>query len=81
MKNRVGRVQRQVRRALVAAGGRPVLTLDLLRAAFPDVDHYEVRHYQSVWRAAPRWASKRRCGKGNAWTANDALARLIAGDG
>jgi hypothetical protein len=54
---REGRVMRACRRALIAAGGKPLRTRDLLRWAFAGVQH-EFWHYKSIYRAAPRYAIK-----------------------
>ena len=49
---------RACRRALIAAGGRPLMTRDLLRWAYPRVDRFQCWHYKSIYRAAPRYAIK-----------------------
>ncbi len=54
---REGRIQRAVRRALIASDGRPLKTRDLLRWAYPGTEH-EFWHYKSIYRAAPRYAVK-----------------------
>jgi hypothetical protein len=54
-KNRIGRVQRAVRRALIAAE-RPVCTGEIMRWAFPRLDRYEPWRYWSVHRAASKFA-------------------------
>jgi hypothetical protein len=63
-KPREGKVQRACRRALIAAGGRPLLTRDLLRWAYPRLEHFKTWHYWSVYRAAPKYAVK----TGRYWT-------------
>ena len=55
---REGRVMRQCRRALIAAGGRPLMTRDLLRWAYPHIEQFKCWHYRSIYRAAPRYAIK-----------------------
>jgi hypothetical protein len=52
----MGCIQRQVWRSLVAAGGKPVRTADLLAWAYPLVRRYERWRYKSVYRAAERFA-------------------------
>ena len=54
--NRVGRIQRQIKRAFVVSGGQHLLTIDLLEHAYPRVTHYEPWHYVSVYRAATKFA-------------------------
>jgi hypothetical protein len=49
---------RACRRALIAAGGRPLKTRDLLRWAYPRTTKYCCWHYWSIYRAAPRYAVK-----------------------
>jgi hypothetical protein len=51
---REGRIQRACRRALIAAAG-PLRTRDLLKWAYPGVEH-EFWHYKSIYRAARRYA-------------------------
>jgi hypothetical protein len=48
---------RACRRALIAGGGRPLKTRDLLHWAFPGVER-RFWHYKSIYRAAPRYAVK-----------------------
>ena len=55
---REGRVMRACRRALIAAGGRPLMTRDLLRWAYPQLRRFECWHYKSIYRSAPRYAVK-----------------------
>jgi hypothetical protein len=79
---RVGRVQRQVRRALVAAGGRPLSTTDLLRWSYPHLRRFECWRCQAVRRAAPKYAvpvgRRRSRGLPIMWAPNAKLLRLIA---
>jgi len=49
---------RACRRALIAAGGRPLMTRDLLRWAYPQLKRFQYWHYWSIYRAAPRYAVK-----------------------
>ena len=77
-KHRVGRVERQVRRAFIAGKGRPLTTIDLMRWAFPRATRYEPWRYWSVHRAAKKFAIKvRRWDKGNLWVPTPDLARRI----
>jgi hypothetical protein len=79
---RIGRVERQIRRAFIASDGRPLLTIDLMRWVFPRVSHYEAWRYWSVHRAATKCAVKvGRCGKGNLWQPNNQLLARIKGVG
>jgi hypothetical protein len=55
---REGRIMRACRRALIAAGGQPLMTRDLLRWAYPRVERFQCWHYWSIYRAAPRYAIK-----------------------
>jgi hypothetical protein len=48
---------RACRRALIAAGGRPLKTRDLLDWAFAGQPH-QFWHYKSIYRAAQRYAIK-----------------------
>ena len=57
-KPREGRIQRACRRALIAAGGRPLMTRDLLRWAYPRLERFQCWHYWSIYRAAARYAVK-----------------------
>ena len=77
-KHRVGRVERQVRRAFIASHGQPLLTADLMHWAFPRATRYEPWRYWSVHRAAKKFAIKvRRWDKGNLWVPTPDLARRI----
>ena len=49
---------RAVRRALIAASGRPLTTRDLLRWAYPKLERFQCWHYWSIYRTAPRYAVK-----------------------
>jgi hypothetical protein len=78
MKPRVGKVQRGVRRGLIASDGVPQPTASLLPWCYPRAARFELKHYQSLWRAAPRFAIKLgRRGKGNLWAPNAALLKQI----
>src|SRR5262245_32148733 len=81
-KHRVGRVQSQCKRALLAHNGGPVLISEFLRWAFPRADSYARWMRWSVHRALPkfavptgRYASLR--GRPVAWIARPELMRLI----
>jgi hypothetical protein len=79
-KNRVGRIQKQIRRAFIASSGRPLLTIDLLEYGYPRVDHYERWHYVSIYRAASKFAV-RVGGPGRAfiiWGPKPELADLVS---
>jgi hypothetical protein len=39
---------RQCRRAMIAAGGRPLFTRELLRWAYPRIERFQCWHYWSV---------------------------------
>ena len=78
--NRVGRIQRQIKRAFIASGGQPLLTIHLLEHGYPRVDHYERWHYVSIYRAASKFAVHV-AGPGRAfviWAPNRELAALLA---
>jgi hypothetical protein len=53
---RVGRVQRQVRRAFLASNGKPLSTAELIRRAYPRLRKFESWRYRQVREAAERWA-------------------------
>ena len=81
IKNRVGKVQRGVRRAFIASDGAPLLTRDLLKWTCPREDWYPQARYRSLARAATRFAVKLgRCGKGNLWAPRPELLALIKGE-
>jgi len=71
-----GCVMRQIRRAMIAADGRPVFTRDLLRWAYPQLERFQCWHYWSVYRAVKRYGIR----VGRAWAPNAELRRLICGD-
>src|SRR5262245_35064830 len=82
-KHRVGRVQRQTKRALVAHNGGPVLISEFLRWAFPSADSYARWMRWSVHRALPKFALPvGRCasqqGRPMQWIARPELMRLIS---
>lgn len=54
--DRVGRVQRQIRRALLAADGRPVSIGELLPRCYPRSTKYTRWQRWSIHRALPRFA-------------------------
>jgi len=72
-KIREGRVMRQCRRAMIAAGGRPLFTRELLRWAYPHLGRFQCWHYWSVYRALKRYAIR----DGRTWAPNAELRRLI----
>jgi hypothetical protein len=81
-KNRIGRVQRRIRRAFIASEGRPLLTIDLLEHAYPRVDRYQRWHYKTIYKSAEK-AAERVGGPGRAfivWGPNRELAERLAED-
>ena len=64
---RVGRVFRQIRRCLIANGGKPVLIGDLLDYCYPGSRVHPHWHRTSIHRALPRYAvliGRMGCGRG-----------------
>jgi hypothetical protein len=53
---RVGHVQRQIKRALIASNGKPLTTSELMRRAYPRLTKYQSWRYRQVREAALRWA-------------------------
>jgi hypothetical protein len=67
---RVGRVQRQIKRAFIASLGSPLTTSDLMRRAYPrGWDHSESWRYTEVRLAASRYAVRigRSTRRGRPW--------------
>jgi hypothetical protein len=54
--NRVGRIQRQVRRAFVASSGAPLEISALLASCYPRLAKFKHGHRKSVHRALKRFA-------------------------
>ena len=83
--NRTGRIQKQIRRAFIASGGRPVLTIDLLEYSYPRVDRFSREQrwrYVAVYRAAAKFGA-RVGGPGRAvviWGPNAELSKRLAED-
>lgn len=79
---RVGHLQRQVRRAFIAANGRPLSTTDLLRWCYSHLRRYERWRCQNVRRAARKFAEsigrRRSRGVPILWSPKPELLRLIA---
>ena len=79
---RVGRLQCQVRRAFIAANGRPLSTTDLLRWCYPHLRRFDRWRCQNVRRAAPKFAEsigrRRSRGVPILWAPKPELLRLIA---
>jgi hypothetical protein len=78
--SRIGRVERAVRRALIANNGQPLLTIHFLEYAYPRVDRYQHWHYKSVYVAAKKFAVNV-AGPGRAiviWVPKPELADLIS---
>jgi hypothetical protein len=83
-KPKVGRVQRQIRRAFIASAGRPLSVADLLPHCFPAAASYARWMRWSVYRAAPKFAeslgrAESRQGRPIVWAPNAELRRLISG--
>lgn len=57
-KPNVGKVQRGVRRALIASEGAPLRTAGLLRWCYPRLTKFEHKHYRALYHAAPKFAVK-----------------------
>jgi hypothetical protein len=74
--NRIGRVQRRVRRALVAGGGQPVPFSALISWSYLS---RRAAHWQrwSIYRAPRRWGVN--VGRG-LWAPNAELMRRIKGE-
>jgi hypothetical protein len=79
--SRVGRVQLQIRRAFIAADGKPLQIGDLLPRCFPSAASFPRWMRNSVHRAIPKFAISlcRTNGRGrpNLYAAKPELARLI----
>jgi hypothetical protein len=74
----IGRLQRQIRRAFIAAGGMPVRTRQLLRWCYPHLNRFERRHRVSMYQVAPRFAVNIKVGL---WGPNaELLARIRPSD-
>jgi hypothetical protein len=54
----IGKIQRRVWRALLAADSRELMTRHLLAWAFPRFSKWQHKHYRSVRRAADRVAER-----------------------
>jgi hypothetical protein len=80
-KDRVGRVQRQIRHAFVASNGEPLTIRQFLAFAYPKVDRYSHWHYAGCNRALPRFGVclGRQPGHGrpNLWAPKPELMRRI----
>jgi hypothetical protein len=78
--NRAGRVQRQARRALLVASGRPLRVSELLSWCFPRATRHPHWHWTSVHRAAAKFAvvvKRSRGRQGNLWLPNAELMARI----
>ena len=53
---REGRVMRQVTRCFIAGSGKPRCSVDFLRWAYPELEHFKHWHRWSVRRALLRYA-------------------------
>jgi hypothetical protein len=61
---RIGRIQLRVRRALIAADGKPVTITDLLQYCYPFTDRFKMWHRTNIHRAVHKFAvevGRRRC--------------------
>jgi hypothetical protein len=64
---REGRIQRQVRRCFIAGDGKPRTMSELVRWAYPELNHFEYWHRWSVRRALLKLAKpigRSRVGRG-----------------
>jgi hypothetical protein len=76
--NRIGRIQRQVRRLFIGNGGKPVRMAELLRHCYPRLARFEHWHRTNVRRAAKRYAVPiDRDGRGVVYGPSPELLRLI----
>ena len=67
-KRRVGRIQRQIRRAFIASGGRPLRIAVLLPWCYPRLSVFKPWHRTNVHRAARRFAIRvGKHGRANIW--------------
>jgi hypothetical protein len=78
---RTGRIQRGIRRAFIAANGRPLCIRELLARCYPATDDHPHWHRWSIHRALPKYAipigrSKAR-GCPIMWAPNSELMQLI----
>jgi hypothetical protein len=67
---RVGRVQRQIRRAFIANNGQPLTTNVLMRWAYPQLRKPFHWCYRQLWEAAERYATRigrSKTGSGRPW--------------
>ena len=80
----VGRVQKAVRRALIASNGKPVSTSEIMAWAFPRLDgRYGSGswRYWSAHRAARKFAVRAgKQGHSIVWAPNAALMKQIRGE-
>jgi hypothetical protein len=85
MKNRIGKLQRATRRALIYSDAQPVTTRDILSVAYPRQGRFLHWQYKDARRAAVRFATpvgRSDCGKGRAviWVPRPELQRAIKGE-
>lgn len=78
--DRVGRVQRQVRRAFVSSNGRPLTIGQLLPACYPRATTHPRWHNWNIRRALPKVAEPlwRIPGRSVMWGPKPELMKLIA---
>ena len=66
--DRLGRVQKQIKRAFIASGGKPLRIADLLPRCYPAVRGFKLWHRTNVHRAIDKVARPiGRDGKGVIW--------------
>jgi len=74
---RIGRIQRQTRRALITAWPEPASVAHLLEWSYSKIDRPKRWHRKSMYRALKRWGVNVGYGK---WAANTALEAQIRGE-
>jgi hypothetical protein len=82
-KPRIGRVQRQVRRALVANNCKPLSIGELLAWCYPAASGHPRWHRWSIHRALPKFAvplgrNSGRQGRPMIWSPSAEICRLVA---
>ena len=81
MKERIGKVQRGVRRAFAAANGVPLRTRDLLLYAYPRLESYRHDQYRALYHAAPKFAVRLgKQGRAIIWGPSPSLLARIRGE-
>jgi hypothetical protein len=82
-KPRVGRIQRQIRRALIANNCKPLSIRELLRWCYPAVKQHPRWHRWSIHRALPKFAiphgrNTERQGRPMIWSPRSEICRIVA---